>query len=185
MFHLMRQAYVLGNRGRRLGIYSCLNRYVTVSAKARNGLHGSMLARATTAVIGVFMQNDTIDLQHVAYNAGDKVQLLAGNVLEVDNAGGAALADISLPTTMGYSADQFVLSPSDGLDIAVNTVTVVAAAAANASIHLDALNADFATHRDRIDRSRRVASVTVTDNSPVSTTIVQFGGDAARLRRND
>jgi hypothetical protein len=144
-----------------------------------------MLARATTAVIGVFMQNDTIDLQHVAYNAGDKVQLLAGNVLEVDNAGGAALADISLPTTMGYSADQFVLSPSDGLDIAVNTVTVVAAAAANASIHLDALNADFATHRDRIDRSRRVASVTVTDNSPVSTTIVQFGGDAARLRRND
>ena len=44
MFHLMRQAYVLGNRGRRLGIYSCLNRYVTVSAKARNGLHGSMLA---------------------------------------------------------------------------------------------------------------------------------------------
>lgn len=44
MFHLMRQAYTLGNRGSRLGIYSFLNRYVTVGVKARNGLHGSMLA---------------------------------------------------------------------------------------------------------------------------------------------
>jgi len=44
MFHFMRQAYALGNRANRLGIYSCLNRYVTVSAKARNGFQGSMLA---------------------------------------------------------------------------------------------------------------------------------------------
>ena len=62
---------------------------------------------ASGVVVSGFGAGDTIELAYLSPNASNTVQLLAGNVLEVRNSSGTALADVQLNTAENFAGATF------------------------------------------------------------------------------